>query len=149
MTTSMHSVRRWIIFYIVGAVGMVVQLVTWFALAGPFGADYRLATALAVEAAVIHNFAWHERWTWRDRPERLPSRRLLRLLRFNLTTGVVSVAGNVGCVWMLVGLFGCDPLPASLLAIAGCSVANFMASDRVVFRISGGFAAEDSGRRGA
>ena len=23
---------------------------------------------IAVEAAVLHNFGWHERWTWRDRP---------------------------------------------------------------------------------
>ena len=27
------------------------------------------ATALAVETAILTNFFWHERWTWRDRAD--------------------------------------------------------------------------------
>ena len=29
--------------------------------------DYLFATAIAVEAAVVHNFVWHEQFTWADR----------------------------------------------------------------------------------
>ncbi len=31
------------------------------------GPHYLVATALAVEMAVLHNFFWHRRWTWADR----------------------------------------------------------------------------------
>ena len=31
------------------------------------GIGLSLATALAVETALLHNFAWHECWTWNDR----------------------------------------------------------------------------------
>ena len=53
-------------FIWVGAGGFMVQVVTLHALAAA-GLPYTVATALAVEAAILHNFIWHERWTWGDR----------------------------------------------------------------------------------
>ena len=34
------------------------------------GVHYLVATAIGVEAAILTNFLWHDRWTWRDRPAR-------------------------------------------------------------------------------
>jgi hypothetical protein len=45
--------------------GIVVQFVMLAALTA-LRIDYLAATALAVESAVIHNFLWHCRYTWRD-----------------------------------------------------------------------------------
>ena len=119
-------------FYAVGAAGMIVHVtMLWVTLAT--GADYRLATALAVETAIVHNFLWHERWTWWDRPAVDLHARFQRLLYFNLTTGVVSIVGNIAGVWTMVALMGWDARAASLLAIAVCSLGNFLASDRFVF----------------
>jgi putative flippase GtrA len=53
-------------FVIVGALGFVVQIAALAALLAA-GCPYLIATAAAVEVAVLHNFAWHERWTWADR----------------------------------------------------------------------------------
>ena len=50
-----------------GLIGFALQLGV-LALLLRLGLHYLAATALAVELAVLHNFAWHERWTWRDRP---------------------------------------------------------------------------------
>jgi putative flippase GtrA len=96
--------------------------------------DYLIATALAVEAAVLHNFFWHQRFTWADRG--VISRRevLFRLLRFNLTNGASSILGNLLAMRLLVGEAHLPYLPANIISIAACSLVNFALSDRVVFR---------------
>jgi putative flippase GtrA len=81
---------------------------------------------------VLHNFYWHRRWTWKDRPD---SGVRQRLLRFNLTTGLTSILGNLVAMWLLVGLFRLHPLVAGLLTIAGCPLVNFVVSDQVVFAL--------------
>ena len=51
-------------FVIVGCLGFVLQLLTLWALTSLAGWPWLPATAAAVEVAVLHNFVWHERWTW-------------------------------------------------------------------------------------
>jgi putative flippase GtrA len=63
----MQLFTRWAAFNAVGLAGVAVQLAC-LALLVHAGSHYLAATALAVEAAVLHNFLWHQRWTWRDRP---------------------------------------------------------------------------------
>jgi hypothetical protein len=58
---------RWLKFNLVGGIGIVVQIVSLFLLKTVFHFNYLAATALAVEAAVVHNFVWHEQFTWADR----------------------------------------------------------------------------------
>ena len=130
MTTG----RRWLKFNLVGAIGIVVQLAVLGILNGVLRLDYLPATALAVEAAVLHNFLWHERFTWSDRASVTRRQALLRLLRFNLTTGTISILGNLLLMRALVGVAHLPPLVANLVSIAGCSLMNFLASEYVVFR---------------
>jgi putative flippase GtrA len=108
--------------------GIVVQLGT-LALLTTAGVEYLLATAVAVEAAVLHNFAWHQNFTWNDRRGGI----LGRLARFHLTNGAISLLGNLALMRVLVGGLGMPLLPANLLSITACFVANFFAADRVVF----------------
>lgn len=123
---------RWVLFGSVGAMGIGVQLAVLALLLEGFGIRYLWATALAVEAAVLHNFFWHERWTWGDR--RRGGRELpKRLLRFHAANGLLSLAGNVGLVRLLVEGAGLHPMAANALAIAVCSFLNFVAGDRLVF----------------
>ena len=90
---------------------------------------------LAVELTVLHNFAWHERWTWRDRPAGAGSR-MRRLWRFHAANGLVSLIGNVLLMRLFVGLLGWPAVPANLLAVLLCALVNFTASDRFVFRVT-------------
>jgi putative flippase GtrA len=115
----------------VGAIGLAVQLGV-LAVLLRLGLHYVVATALAVEAAVLHNFLWHERWTWRDRPA-AGSLRVERLWRFHALNGLVSLTGNLVLMRIFVGVFGMSPLPANLCAVLVCALVNFTASDRVVF----------------
>ena len=126
--------RRWLKFNAVGAMGICVQLLAVYLFGYMLEADSLWATALAVEAAVLNNFFWHEHFTWTDR--RVVTRRhlLYRLLGFNATTGVVSIAGNLLFVSLLMREVHAPLLAANLLAVVACSLINFVVSDTIVFR---------------
>ena len=126
---------RFLKFNGVGAIGFALQLAL-LALLLRLGLHYLAATAIAVELTILHNFFWHERWTWRDRPAEAPSRMAQRLWRFHAANGLVSLTGNLVLMRLLVGLAGMPPLPANLLAVLACALINFTASDRLVFRVT-------------
>jgi len=121
---------RWLKFNGVGALGIVAQLGVLALLTGVFHVQYLIATAIAVESAVLHNFVWHERFTWADRKG---SEGLCRLLKFNATTGAFSIAGNV-IFSKLLREAGLGHFSASVSAIGLCSVINFLLNDRFVFK---------------
>jgi putative flippase GtrA len=130
--TANPSCRRFLKFNAVGAIGVAAQLTALGILHGLLRLDYLTATALAVEAAVLHNFVWHERWTWRDRTG--PGSAPARLFRFNLSAGLVSVVTNLMLMRWLVGTYHVQYLIANLTSIAAGSVVNYLLSDLFVFR---------------
>lgn len=127
---------RWLKFNLVGGIGIALQFAALFLLKGVFHFQYLAATALAVEAAVVHNFVWHEQFTWSDRVQASWRRSLPRFARFNLTTGAVSILGNLALMRVMVGYGGMNYLLANALAIALCSLANFLVSEGWVFEES-------------
>jgi putative flippase GtrA len=129
--------HRWIAFNSVGAIGFAVQMGVLFLLVSIAGWHYLPATALAVEAAVLHNFIWHEKWTWADRAMANRKDRFRRLAYFHLANGIVSVAGNVLLMRFFVGTLEMHYLSANVIAIALCAVLNFLAGDRLVFQSVG------------
>jgi putative flippase GtrA len=127
-------VQRWIAFNGVGALGILVQLGMLAILVRHFGVSYLLATAVAVELAVLHNFVWHQVWTWRDRRGGSRAALAARLWRFHLLNGFVSLAGNLAIARVLTGELGADPVASNIAAIIVCSIVNFTASEVLVFR---------------
>jgi len=134
LKTLRNTALRGLKFYSVGALGIAVQLIALTLLTGVANLDYLLATVLAVEVAVLHNFYWHERFTWADRPCALRHQTMHRLLRFNLTTGAMSILGNIVLMRLFVGYFEMHFLPANVLSIGICSLLNFFVSDQMVFK---------------
>jgi putative flippase GtrA len=152
---------RWCKFNLVGAMGIVVQVAALFLLKSVLHFDYLLATAIAVEAAVVHNFVWHEQFTWADRvralaptpapgveahrmsrfvaalkrgaTQTLRGQSARRLVRFNLTNGAVSILGNLALMKVMVGLGHMNYLLANGMSITLCSAANFLVSEEWVF----------------
>jgi putative flippase GtrA len=125
--------HRWLAFNAVGAAGIPVQLAALAFFMGPLGWHYLIATAAAVETAVLHNFVWHELWTWADRATGGLPALANRLGRFHLTNGALSIGGNLLLMKLLVGCFGMHYAAANLLAITACSVVNFFAGEHLVF----------------
>jgi putative flippase GtrA len=130
---SCGTAVRWLKFNLVGGLGIAVQLAVLFGLKSGLHLNYLLATALAVETAVVHNFLWHERYTWAGRVQPSWLKSPPRLLRFNLTNGGVSIAGNLVLMKVLISLGQMNYLAANGVSIALCSLANFLVSEEWVF----------------
>ena len=129
---------RWLKFNFVGGLGIGVQLACLWMLVSGLHLGYLLATAIAVETAVLHNFAWHERFTWKDRTTKKgrgrPRDVMMRLVRFHAGNGLVSILGNLALMRLFVGALHLKYLLANVITIAICSLANFAASEWFVFR---------------
>jgi putative flippase GtrA len=124
---------RWWKFNAVGLAGVAVQLAALWILVHLFRMPYLAATALSVEVALLHNFAWHEHWTW---PGLSIENRWRRLLRFHLGNGFLSIASNVVFTWIFKQHFGMPLLAANVTAIAVTSLVNYLVAARWVFRRS-------------
>jgi putative flippase GtrA len=124
---------RWMKFNAVGLMGVTVQLALLEGLV-KLGLHYLVATAIAVEIAVLHNYVWHTHWTWKDRGPAAGG----NLLRFHLGNGLLSLAANVALMKVFAGWLGMPLIPANLTAIALASVLNFLVGDHWVFPHSGG-----------
>ncbi len=96
----MNPLLRYWKFNLVGAMGMVVQLAALALINRCVPGHYLVATAAAIELALLHNFVWHLRFTWRDRRGR--SALLPQLVRFHLANGLVSMLGNLALMRILV-----------------------------------------------
>jgi putative flippase GtrA len=131
-----NTLLRWLKFNAVGVLGIGVQLAALAIFRSWFELEYLLATALAVEIAVVHNFFWHERFTWKDRPSARPMQSLIRLLKFNVSNGAVSIIGNLALMRLLVGAMKLDYIISNCVAIIVCSLVNFLLGDRFVFDLA-------------
>jgi putative flippase GtrA len=121
-----NGLSRWLKFNAVGFGGILVQLTVLMLLTSGWGMNYVLATVLAVEAAVVHNYFWHQRYTWSDRAHTTAR---WRFLKFNLTSGIFSIGGNIAIMSLLAGKLHYSYLLASAISIAVCSIANFFTCD--------------------
>jgi dolichol-phosphate mannosyltransferase len=128
--------RHWLRFNFVGIIGFGLQSVVLVLLSRQApGLSYLVATALAVELAVLNNFIWHQRWTWNDRPSRTKSETLRRFAKFNLTSGVVSLTGNLFFMSLLVGRFHLSISLANLASVLACSLLSFLLADWFAFGV--------------
>ena len=119
---------RWLKFNAVGLMGVGVQL-AGLAVLTRLGVNYLVATGLAVEMAVLHNYIWHRRWTFQERPKGRGS----SLWRFQVSNGLLSLASNVVLMRVFTGWAGLPVVPANLIAIGCASLVNFWVSERWVF----------------
>jgi putative flippase GtrA len=158
----MNAFVRWCKFNLVGAVGMAVQLGTLAAINRLAPGHYMIATAVALEITLLHNFVWHLHYTWRDR---FPTLNRLRnesgqrscfpthfaksakwmghggdhralvgnLIRFHLSNGLVSMVGNLAMMPLLVEGTRIPVVAANAIAILCCSIVNFFLGDQWAF----------------
>ncbi len=130
----MRILGCWARFNVVGWIGVLIQLAVLTVLVQGLQLNYLLATSLAVEAAILHNFAWHERWTWAASGPSDRAALLVRLMRFHLANGLISITGNLLLMSLLVGRAHFPAVAANSCAILVCSSLNFFLSHFWVFR---------------
>jgi putative flippase GtrA len=121
-------------FNLVGVMGFALQTTTLWLLVRWAGVSAGVGITVAVMAAVSHNFVWHERFTWPNRPR---EQRFRRWLSFHVSTGVISMLTNLGVTILVMTATALPVVPANVIAVAVASIANFWINDRLVFRPAG------------
>lgn len=129
----MNLIVRWWKFNLVGAIGMILQLVALAVLNRLARGHYLWATATALELTLVHNFVWHLHYTWHDRCER--SALLARFVKFHASNGAVSMAGNLALMWVLIREARMPLLASNAIAILCCSLVNFCLGNSWVFAV--------------
>jgi putative flippase GtrA len=127
----MNTFIRWGKFNLVGAMGVVVQLAALALINRWAPGHYLIASAAAVELALLHNFVWHLHYTWRDRRD--DSAVLGQLMRFHLSNGLVSMLGNLALMRVLVHEAHIPLLASNFIAILCCSIVNFCLGNNWAF----------------
>jgi putative flippase GtrA len=122
---------RWSKFSLVGAIGMVVQLVALALISRWSAGHYLYASAAALELTLLHNFVWHLHYTWRDRRD--GAALLDQLLKFHLSNGLVSLLGNLALMRILVHEARLPLLISNGIAIVCCSIVNFSLGNKWAF----------------
>jgi dolichol-phosphate mannosyltransferase len=123
-------------FSAVGLMGAAIQLLLLYLATKELGLPSVASTPVAAEIALLHNFIWHERFTWRDRGllrVTRPWEVAARLWRFHIASGLISLGGNTMAMYFLVERLKVPAMPAAVAAMLLCSVANFLATDRWVY----------------
>jgi putative flippase GtrA len=111
--------------------GVAVQMAALALLNRCVPSHYLVASAVAVELTLLHNFVWHVRYTWRDRCD--DSGVWQKLLRFHLSNGLVSLVGSLLLMHVLAQQAHLPVLVANGVAIVCCGVANFGLGDMWAF----------------
>jgi putative flippase GtrA len=127
----MSTLVRWGKFNLVGAMGMAVQLASLALLARIARGHYLIASAAALELTLLHNFIWHLHYTWRDRRD--GSTVLSQWMWFQLSSGLVSLVGNLVLMRVLVQGARLPVVASNVIAILGCSLVNFYLGNRWAF----------------
>ena len=93
---------RFVRYSVIGASGAAVSMVLLWWLKGVGHLGTLAAGAIAIECAILHNFIWHEAWTFRDRKLHAPGlrERWGRLVRFHCVCGV-GASLQLALLWLL------------------------------------------------
>jgi putative flippase GtrA len=126
----MNPITRFFRFNLVGLLGIGLQLATLAMLNRAIPNHYLLTSTLAVEITLLHNFILHVHYTW---PETTSP--LIALLRFHLSNGLISLAGNIALMHLFVHSLHAPILLANTLTIAICGLANFLLAHHWAFAI--------------
>ena len=125
--------RRFGRFSLVGLLGAILQLLLIWLFVEYFGILSVVATPVAVEITILHNFIWHERFTWSGRAPKGSRQMALRLCRFHAGNGLISLGGNTILMYYLVERLNAPAAPTAIGGIALFSLANFLVADRWVY----------------
>jgi dolichol-phosphate mannosyltransferase len=121
-------VDRFLRFALVGASGVLVDMLTLFALSDPHMLGWGLTRSklVAAEAAIINNFLWNDAWTFGDlsRSQERTGAKFVRFIKFQVVcmTGVVI---NTALLNLQFNYLGMNRYLANGIAIALVTGWNF------------------------
>jgi dolichol-phosphate mannosyltransferase len=123
---------RFVKFGLVGGTGVAVNAGILALFTEGARIDYRLSSVCAIEFAIVNNFIWNYRWTWKER--RGGGRMLNKFVKFHVSSGLTALAVNWGILVVLTEVWGIHYAVSNLIGIAIGTVSNFLFTHFWAFR---------------
>jgi dolichol-phosphate mannosyltransferase len=116
---------KFVKFCLVGLSGVLVDMSALFVLNDSrfFGFGVIMSKFIAVELAIVNNFAWNDRWTFRSAAGR-PHSIMSRFFKFNLICSAGLVL-SLSLLYILNRRLGINVYVANLVAIVFTTIVNF------------------------
>jgi dolichol-phosphate mannosyltransferase len=130
-------IGRFLRFGFVGLSGVVIDMGLLYLFHTVWGFALTRSAIFAAEFAILNNFFWNDRWTFKDlaKQQRSPSKVLKRLLKFNLIC-LMGVILKVLLLNLLFNGLGMNAYLANLIAIALVTVWNFWINLKLNWRVT-------------
>jgi putative flippase GtrA len=125
-----HNWLQLVKFCTVGASGYVVNLCVFAAFVGLLDAHHLVAATAAFVVAVLNNFWWNRRWTFRARGGHAG----FQAARF-FTVSIVAFLFAAAVLELLVSVVGVAEVPAQAISIVVATPLNFIGNKMWSFRI--------------
>jgi dolichol-phosphate mannosyltransferase len=134
---DLWQIKRFIRFGISGFSGVFVNMFILYLLREYVGLRLTRSAILAAEVAIINNFFWNDRWTFRDISAHQKGRikTFRRFLKFN----VICLSGlvlNILVLNLLYNLLNMNEYLANIIAIATVTFWNFWFNLKLSWRIT-------------
>ena len=131
---AMKSSHRFVCYCIIGVASVAIKMCVLSVFIEIAHLSCLVATAIAVETAILHSFWWHLFWTWRERSTGISCSRILsRLARFHIANGAVGFVSNLILMKILVENLGLHYIPSNLAATCIAGLTNYVLADFFVF----------------
>jgi dolichol-phosphate mannosyltransferase len=129
--------RRFLRFGVVGLSGTFVDMGLFYLLRHSLPLNVVLCAGLSAEVAIINNFLWNERWTFRDfsGSQTGPRQRFIRLVKFNAIC-VVGLFFHLLILSALMNFFGTNEYVAKTIAIGLVTVWNYWINVNLNWRVT-------------
>jgi putative flippase GtrA len=133
LTGGQFLAERLARFSVAGLSGFVVQVAALWLLITLTPLHYVVATVVSIELAILVNFVWHERWTFKDRVHSAYGA-FGRFLKYNALTGITSILGSVLVTGFLVETIAIPVVIANIISVVVLGGVNFIGASQLVFR---------------
>ena len=125
---------RMVRFFIVGAGGVAVNTFFLWLFTEILGVYYIISSIIAIEIAIMSNFAMNNYWTFDDRNRHNRESLLRRAGKYN----IVSYSGdwiNVVVIYLLTSIFGIYYLASNIIGIASAVLLKYYMNLNWTWRI--------------
>ncbi|MBN1981250.1 MAG: GtrA family protein [Chitinivibrionales bacterium] len=126
---SSRMIQRFIRFGIVGISGIFVNQGVLYCVTEFLKIDYKISSLIAIEIAILSNFALNSRWTWKDRQTGSIADTAVQLLKFNFSSIITAILFNWIILVVLTEYFSVQYMISNLIGIVIASAANFFLSN--------------------
>jgi len=125
-------VSQTIKYFLVGGIGVGVNLGLLYALTDFLGMWYILSQGIAIAVSITNNFFLHRYWTFKNEIEE--PKTLERYIKFFIVS-VVGMGIQLGLTYALVESYSLYYLYAAIIAIGSASAFNYILNRKWTFEI--------------